>query len=398
MKIFMRIKSDKFYSLKLFGITIYKKYFDYKKNERTQIFLAGLITTLKISLEYGSHIEKTIKFAGIPVVKIYEINDIIKTFFCGICLHQTSKINVFLKKYRKYFTKDFDDIYILNANSGEIYLFLAHIFGTYAKKNGSKKPLLVATKDYHIPIIKVLCPEIPYIFLKNAAGTLKSKVFSSKVHRFYMIFEHPYFLKVESKIKNHSSPNCHYFKSILERCKINKKEIISRKVKIDKLTRKSMLEKVFKTGLAINNFILLAPEAKSCKLLDDNFWMRTISELKKQGYDIFLNIACNKVNLKNTGCKTCFLSYAEVFALAKRAKKIIALRSGLTDFLVSCGTPMDVLYTGFPKRPLFGEMSAEDVLSGFNLSELPNFNGKLIKEFNMEQLSTQEYLDENIKY
>ncbi|MBQ4115402.1 hypothetical protein IJD34_08365, partial [bacterium] len=60
-----------------------------------------------------------------------------------------------LKKYitkHKYYKKisKHDNVFILNANSGEIYLFLMYALDLMLKKFDAKKPLLIATKKYHI--------------------------------------------------------------------------------------------------------------------------------------------------------------------------------------------------------------------------------------------------------
>ena len=61
----------------------------------------------------------------------------------------------FYKEYFKYLPNEFDNAYILHANSGEAYCFLAYLAKACLKKDGAEKPLFVATKGYHEDIIEI---------------------------------------------------------------------------------------------------------------------------------------------------------------------------------------------------------------------------------------------------
>ena len=60
-------------------------------------------------------------------------------------VRKISLFETFKKQYSKFFEGDYDDIYILRANSGESYLTLTYVLDSLIKRNKSKKPLLVAT-------------------------------------------------------------------------------------------------------------------------------------------------------------------------------------------------------------------------------------------------------------
>lgn len=155
-----------------------------------------------------------------------------------------------------------------------------------------------------------------------------------------------------------------------------------------------MIEKVSSTGLNLNNFVLIAPEAQSCELLPNQFLIDLVDGYHKAGVDVFVNLVGDNYDLSRVEFKNCFLTYSEVFALAQRAKKIISLRSGLTEFLLQTNVPIDILYTKFRVRPVFKDMDSERVMSAFGIEKIPYINEKNFREFNFEQCDSSELISE----
>lgn len=56
-------------------------------------------------------------------------------------------------------------------------------------------------------------------------------------------------------------------------------------------SEKSVLQKCAKINLNLKNFILLIPKANSIQLIDDEFWLKLITQLTQKGYDVFVNQA-----------------------------------------------------------------------------------------------------------
>ena len=304
-----------------------------------------------------------------------------------------SLIEQFKKQYFKYFDKKYDDIYILRANSGEIYLTLTYLIDALIKRNGSKKPLLVATHKYHIDMIKMLCPNIPYVYIKKLRLKITAESFNIDNFRFFLLFDSQHFKQVEIDIKKNELGKHHYFKSILTRLNMTDAYINMRKAIVNIEDERSMLNKVAKTGLNINKFVFLAPEAQSCKLYDEDFWCLLINKLQERGYDVFVNLVEDDIKLKGAiDFKTCYLTFAEAFALAKRAKKIVSLRSGFTEFLLQTNVPIDVLYTKFKHRHFFDDMDIYHVISGFGITQIPFVDISKIREFNMYEISQKDCL------
>jgi hypothetical protein len=131
------------------------------------------------------------------------------------------------------------------------------------------------------------------------------------------MYDITHFKQVEIDIKENKIGTHHYFKSILNHFELEESDLKIRKVTILPKAEESMLKKVKKIGLNLDNFVFLSPEAQSCNHYDDSFWVTLIKELQNKGYDVFINLIGDEVNLEGAiDYKTCFLSYAEVFALA----------------------------------------------------------------------------------
>lgn len=395
MGIFEYIRNDNERLAKLFGFTIMEQTSDYMTAERHQSFLGGLITTIKVNDPYAMRSNKDIKFLGYSIIKRIEENNYRNYYFLNIKYRSISLINEFKKHNFKYFDKKYDDIYILRANSGEIYLTLTYVIRNFIRKNKSKNPLLLATQKYHIDMIKMICPDIPYIYIGKLDLRFSEDIFKIDNFRFFLLFSHPHFKQVEMDIKTHPLGESHYFKSILNRLKISEQDLEMNRANVLPEAEKSMLEKINKTGLNLSNFVFLTPEAQSCKLYDDDFWCELINRFQKKGYDVFVNLVDDDIKLKSaTNYKVCDLTFAEAFALAKKAKKIVSLRSGFTEFLLQTGVPIDVLYTKFRHRDYLNDMDVYQVMSGFGLIRLPYIDKAKIKEFNMFETSPKQCLEE----
>lgn len=394
MKLYEYIKEENKKTIKIFGIPVVKQTSDYMTSERYQSFFGGIITTIKINNQETDYSKKDIKLFSHSILKRTEENNYKTYFMFDKTIRKISLLDEFKEKYFKYFNKKHDDIYILNANSGEIYLTLTYLIDSLIKKNGSKRPLLVATEKYHIDMIKMICPDLPYVYIKNFCLKVFGTTFKIDNFHFFMLFDFAHFKQVEINIKSNEIGKYHYFKSILNKFDISEEDLQMRKINVLHSVEQSMLEKVNKTGLNIDKFIFLAPEAQSCKLYDEDFWCELIKQLQNKGYDIFINLTGDDIKLETvSNFKTCDLSFAQAFALAKRAKKIVSLRSGFSEFLLQTEVPMDILYTKFRHRHIFNDMDSYHVMSGFGIKYIPFVDITKIQEFNMFEISPKECID-----
>lgn len=261
------------------------------------------------------------------------------------------RIKRFENTYLAHLDKQYDDIYILSSQSGEVYCFLAFCFDKYIKNNKSKKPVFLATKSYHIQLIQALCPEIPHIFVDIQKCKIPTSYYLCYTNSFrvFTILPGIFFNKLLNFNKQHPQNLINYFCFIVSQLKIPLNEICPRKVCIPQQSEKSMLQKCAKINLNLKNFILLIPKANSMQLIGDEFWLKLMAQLTQKGYEVFVNQA-NENLLSGWGAvyKTCDLDFLEIFALAKKAKHIVGLRCGLLEFLTQTQTPMSILYNHMP--------------------------------------------------
>lgn len=113
----------------------------------------------------------------------------------------------------------------------------------------------------------------------------------------------------------------HYFNSMLQHFNLTPSELIPNKILVSTECAKSAFAKAEALGLNLKNFVYIAPEARSCMLIDNYFWEKLIEEYTKLGIDVFVNLNDKSLNLKEDSYKTCYLSYPEAFSLAGSAKK-----------------------------------------------------------------------------
>ena len=345
--------------------TKYKKY-----------YFGGIIKAFRVFRPLEYTMEHNIYFFNHKLFTVLE-HDNVRFYYFKQFLYRKLNLKDIIKRLYFKVIKNYDNVFILNANSGETYLFLMYAFDATCKKYNAKKPLLIATKKYHIELIKMICPDIPYIFMKKFYQNIIGDTFQIKNVNLIKVFSQEHFYNVERDIKKDT--NAHYYYSILNTLGINPNHIIPRSIQPPAESIISMTNKINKINLDINNFVFLSPEAASCVLLDINFWVAIIKKFNELGVDVFLNLVTSKYNFnqfKDIYYKTCFLTYSEAFALAKHAKKIYALRSGFTEFLLKTNVPMEVYYTPFRCN----NITAEQIHSGFGLKQIPETNMKLIEE------------------
>lgn len=394
MKIYEYIRGENERIAKIFGLPIIKQTSDYRTSERYQEFFGGLISTTKLNSQICDGSTKDIQILGKSVIKRIEENNYRIYSFLGKEYRKISLLKEFKKSYFKYFNKEYDDIYILRANSGEIYLTLTYLIDSLINKNRSINPLLVATEKYHVDMIKMICPNLPYVYIKKFNLKIVGESFKIDNFRFFVLFDSVHFRQVEIDIKSNEVGKHHYFKSILNKLNLSAEDLHMRKINVLHSTDVSMLDKVNQTGLNLDKFVFLAPEAQSCKLYDEDFWSDLINHLQTNGYDVFVNLVGNDIKLKSAkDYKTCYLTFAEAFALAKRARKIVSLRSGFTEFLLQTNVPIDVLYTKFRNRHIFTDMDSEHVMSGFGIKYIPFVDITKIQEFNMFEISPKSCIE-----
>lgn len=285
--------------------------------------------------------------------------------------------------------KNFDDVYIMVNASGETYFFM-HAFQEICKKNNSHNPVIVATNNFHYTLAKMYVPNIP-CYLMNEYWKLafqNKKIIVKNNHRFFIVLPASYYQSWEDKII--TNKNLHYYTSFLEVFNLRPEDITPKYAVISQDIRDGMLEKVKKTGLNLNNFIFISPEAKSNPSLDIEFWEMLKDTLTKIGFDCFFNI--HEGDLKLNNIKHCSLDKQEVQALCEYAKGIVGIKSGLIEPLCSIkDIPIISIYTSMYARldGRFKPMTVENHMRACSNKKIPCIDIKNIYEFDGENLNNE---------
>lgn len=374
MMIFENKKLNNARKISFFGLPLY--FLENSGDFRRQKFLGGIVTTERFYTKTSE--EKIYKIINIPAFKKTLQNDTCSCYLFNIPVKSFLLSERIYNKYFKNLKIKYDDVYILNSNSGESFLFLAYLCKAVLAKNNSKHPLFAATKKYHIDILKMYLPEANYVYLPDLKIRTQRSIWKTGGHNVFLMFSSNHFDKVKQNIAEKNTGEIHYFKEITNTLGLTEADYQNPSPEISEETTEHAIEKANRHTLNLDNFIIIAPEAKTCSRLPHSLWQKLTAELRQKGFDIFLNIT-NKENYIQ-GCKTCALSYSELYALSLKAKAVISLRSGLSEFLLPAGIPNIAIYTSFCDAAGGKNLPAEKTLAAFSMKKLPFVNqGKIIE-------------------
>ncbi len=385
MKIFENKKAGIKRRVSLLGIELYTA--EDNDEYREQHFLGGLFSAKRLKSLIKER--KTYRIFNIPVIERTLENDVYKYYIFGCLVNKFAQPAVFYNKYLKTLNFEYDDVYILNGSSGEIYLFFAYLAKAFLSRNKSSQPLFVAAQNYHVDIVRLFYPQAKCILIKNLKVKTLNNEWLYNGHRFFILFSGTHFEQVEKDIKTKEIGEVHYFESILRTLNLQKSDISDANTMPDASVQNTMHSKVAKTGLNFKNFVILAPEALTCEELPVAFWERLAAELQERGCDIYLNLTTQNYNI--SGCKTADLDYRELLSLAFSAKAVISLRSGLSEFLLQTNIPNIAIYTRFRNRALYA-FSIDKEIGGFTMKKLPFTKPELVKEINSADFESEEML------
>ncbi|MDR1124128.1 MAG: hypothetical protein LBL61_06035 [Elusimicrobiota bacterium] len=368
--IYQKIKTNSNLVIKIFGLTVYTV--DISGNTKHKKFLYGLTSRLRVIEGYNEL--KINRFLGAAVYRTARNKDFVKIYALGILI-KTVNIKQALYKSLAKTARGYDDIFILNSNIGEAFCILFYLSRALSAKAGKRKVLFCVTRESLLSIAGMFAGNIPCVYIRKIEYSVPDFCWTLGGKNFYM-FPAEYFLEVENKAR--AGAGAHYFTEVLNLFGVNKAEVKPQEIIVPQSIKRSALAKAAKMGLNNNNFIFISPYANSCALLPREFWLKLGAKLKKKGYDVFENSEENGFTL------------AEAFALALMSQAVIGLRSGLMEILTQTAVPMQVIYTDFRQRAVFGELPSKSVLSGFTLKKLPAVKSNITEydaaEFTLEEL------------
>ncbi len=296
---------------------------------------------------------------------------------------------------------DYDDIYISRmAAIGDTY-FLSFMFENWVKKNNSKKPVLVVLNDNAKKVFNLFSPNIEckkIDFNKRLAmeifyNDVGNKGFSYKNKRFFSYINKQIILDVHNKVKdNINTPieDCSFVK-ILSKYYA---EFYSKSTtcNISEQAKNELLADLEFSGLNLDKFIFISPEASSNCSYDTTFWIEICKRLRDKDYDIFINSSSDTMKIPDCVCG--LYDIEQTYYLAQMSKGIISLRSGLNDVLSTINVPHHILYTRFKCNIV---SSASENILAFSLKYLPNVNQENISEYDTDELTSDEIIDEILR-
>jgi len=275
---------------------------------------------------------------------------------------------------------DFDDVYILSANSGEINAFIAYLAKNTFKKNGSKKPLIIASKEYHKDILEMYLPEYSFMYIDCYPFTFSLRNIGSSWeynnHKFYIMYNRQHFDNVNCFFLNN-----YYYDAIVKYVGLSYEESQIPNWTIKQEVKDTLLKKIKPLKLDLENLIILAPEASTISELSSDFWNKLDKELNDLGFSTFINIA-RRPSLYVKDNDYPILTYKEIFYLTTLSKTVVSLRSGLTEFLIPSDIPIITLFS-----PCWGNKT-EIVKNIYSVKGLP-----YVTEDKVQELYTDAYPD-----
>lgn len=379
MKLFTFSHHHGYCRLKILGLVLFERDAVSRSDYVRQIFLGGLFSSRKENRHSPEIREKCFCLLGLPLWVWKEDTQYRSLTAFGLTVWRETWEQFIAKSSLAQMFDNAKHIFLFNSNSGEVFLFLKYLLPNLLKHSPEKRFLLAGSKQYHLEMARIICPDMPCTLIEDKTLTrLPSPSYDIGGRHIDVLFTAGYFRAVEDSLTI-DRPR-HYFSEAIRFFGLEGKLSEQLHVSIPQPVEQDALEKASSLSLCMENFVFLAPEAASCAQLPDEFWRRLAKAFQERGSDIFVN-AVKRADFAAEIGKTCCLSYAEAFALARRAKGIVSLRSGLTEFLMDTEVPLDVIYTDFERRGSFGKVPARAVLNGFTLSLLPGFEPRRVREY-----------------
>lgn len=271
-------------------------------------------------------------------------------------------------------------VFVFWANSGEIALLLSLFFEKILHQLGIKNEeeyVILCTKTYHKHMLSMYFPKARVAVEKPLALRYITGDCTVGDWKITMFFPGKYFAKFESLADKNKTVNFYDWMKLW--LNISNPRIQAPDTEVMADYHNQSITKLAQLNLNYDKLAIVSENSFSGHNVDPELFEEIKSSLQKNGFSIYVN----RLNQKDPA----FLTYPEIFALARRAKIIIGVRSGLMDFLAATGKPMIVLYTSFPDRGFnTPSKTTKQVMEMFNMKALPYHGfGDLF------QLNTEEF-------
>lgn len=356
----------------ILGIPLYRKYRAEKGLKR--VFLGGIYREIVTFEDYGEASRQS-SLLGIPVwgrrlnqqAISWHIGSSLIVKKISIAKELSFQLESIFSKMPVRPVNGRKHIFIFWANSGEIALLLMFFWKQLLERYGINDPeqvVVLCTKQYHQDMLRLYFPEIRSVVSKPKILRYVLDDLEAGDWFVHMCFPGKYFAQFEATCK---AKTINYLKWMskwlfLPISEIAKPNALQLQLSFDKAINK--LTDNQKRALYEGRLIILALESFSSDEMPESLSVELIKKLEKDGYEIYDNSKILKSDM--------YLTYPEIFSIAKRSAHLYALRSGLVDFLLNTGIPLHIYYTEFKERGFnTPHRTAEEVFRLFTVKQLP---------------------------
>ena len=354
--------------------------------------------------------KREISILSIPILGTLKLNGYKLYLVLGIKVY--SKPMKFLTDFKTEcvdnLDKKHDDIYIILGHLGDAFRMLT-LIKSIIKEKRSKNPLIMVFDDSFEDLIKMMHIDIPYVHIKTSKPfkvrlekQLSTDVFLLGNFKFFLLWNR--WLWATKFYTHRGLPadthvidvHAAYYHVVYDNHKMGKLYTLPD-------AEENMLKLSKQAELNLDKFVFIAPEAFSYTVCPIEFWQKLIKIFQDSGYDVFINsvtkkIAGNKHSYMNAksrlfdidsmkSAKSFFLTVPEAYALAKRAKKIVSQRSGLSDMLIQTDAELCILYS------IAGSWDkTEHIIKIESVLRSPYANPNKINEINIIGMSQEDII------
>lgn len=364
MKLFEHKKVKNFCSrdesVKILGLEIYKSITN--NTYDTKSYFGGLLNTLKKKYEIPAL--KEINIFKFTIVKTERENWIEKVYLFDIPICTKNYGKKFLQDNKDIILPEDKNIFILCGHHGESYTASALLAKGIMKKYENVK--FLCYRECHRKMWNLFWDDIEIGFLKKFKSARADLRFTYKDKNIFKIYP---------------SISQNRIDGFLNSVNLKKDELEKKDIVLTDSDKNSFKTKLKNMNLDLNNFVIIAPEADSYKLCNNEFWQSLCKGLKTKGYDIFLNSM--KESPLTEIYEHTFLTHKEIMQLTPLSKGVISLRSGFSELLSYFDLPMHIIYNfenGFSQDEINSKIFYD------SLYNYPFINKEMINEYN--------YLDE----
>lgn len=368
--------------VKIFNFCIYKKKFfikhDHNCNSKT--YFEGLVTRVS---EYDTF---KINFMGIRVFsRKKNEKKIVKIL--GIPVYIKNRREEFLRNLQKTIKPGYDNIFIIRHNIGETFLYLSY-FSAWAKKNHSKKPLVVVWRPKDIYLYRMFLNDDMYQFIELSQNDLNT-FFKTPISNLgdMTLFTPTYHIAENMKLLYKKGKDVNFNDYIKDSMGLGSHDNITNTPNYSQELAKLVTNQLLYWGINEKRFVLLCPEATSLRELPYEIWNKIITKAHSKGLSVIVNTSKEHANKFNQADQVCFMPLDELYVLAHYSCAIVSMASGLGVFLSSVGVSMLLLYTRFKSLEI--DYDADLSMKIYSVKNLDFINTSKVTEINCDSITNE---------